>query len=382
MAKKAVTEVSKKKPTKKNKAKKKAAPKKARVADPKAKDYLASLQALKAGRKESRSDYGYFESALYGKVDEFIPTGSLEVDKMIGGGWPIGRITEVAAWEGVGKSTLLDQSIAQCQRVGGVATLIDSEQARDHAYTARLGVDTSTLIVGEADTIEEAYIVIDDLIAVQEAKRLDLKGQRPPPLLMIWDSLGGTPAKEELLGAPDDAHVSPASRLINLNFKRIIGKLLQNRIALVFSNHFYKTIGGMSTLVSYGGKGVRYYPSVRLWLRKKEWVKMGDEVVGHVVEAKLRKTRIGPPRAPVDICLVHNAGFDNSWSLFQWGLKNGIGGDYPDHRWIEKRGRYSYFVPPGGETITLERSFLGLGQLFSEHPELYQQMASAFMGAE
>lgn len=345
-------------------------------------DYLAGLRELRKEKGEA-PDYTTLGEAIFGDVSERIATGSLALDKLTGGGWPVGRITEICAWEGVGKSTIMDQAAAQCQRAGGVVVLLDSERSRDLVYTRKLGVDVGKCILAEADIIEEAFMRIDEVIAFQEKKRLELtaaKSKKEPPLVLIlWDSLGGTPAREELEGEPDDSHVSPAARLLSLNLKRIVGRLIDNRITLVFSNHFYKSIGGQGQLIAYGGKGVRYYTSLRVWLRRTENLKIGERIVGHEIEAKLRKTRVGAPRPPAALGLVDGMGVDNSYSLFEWGKKNGIGGD---HKWIVNRGRYNYLVVPGQEESRMfEQSFLGLGQLFAANPALYEQVAAAYVGS-
>lgn len=345
-------------------------------------EYLAGLQGL--NEKDEPPNYARLADALFGDVSERIPTGSLALDRLTGGGWPVGRIIEVCAWEGVGKSTLLDQAAAQVQRLGGVPVLIDSERARDLAYTAKLGVALGKCILAEAEDVEEAFQRIDEVIALQEKKRLDAKAKEVvPPVLIVWDSLGGTPAREELEGAPDDDHVSPAARLVSMNLRRIVGRLIENRTTLVFANHFYKTIGGMGQLVAFGGKGVRYYTSLRVWLSRTENLKIGDRIVGHEIEAKLRKTRVGKPRAPTTLGLVHGMGIDNAYTLFEWGKLHGVGGEHPDHRWVVSRGRYNYLVVPGvEESITFERGFIGLGQVLAENQAAYQQLAAAYLASE
>jgi len=340
-------------------------------------DYLSGLLSLR--KSGDPPDYATLEAARFGDVSERISTGSLALDKLTGGGWPVGRITEIAAWEGVGKSTLMDQAAAQCQRLGGIAVLVDSERGRDIEYTKSLGVDTGALILADADDIEESFERIDEVIALQDAKRLELEKQKkkPPPLLILWDSLGGTPARAELEGAPDDAHVSPAARVINMNMKRIVGRIAQNRITMVFANHFYKTIGGMGQLVAYGGKGPRYYTSLRLWLTRTGALKVGENEVGHSIKAALRKTRVGPPRPPETLGLVHGAGIDNAYTLFEWGKTHGVA---DGHKWVENRGRFNYLVVPGQpESIVFERSFVGLGALLAEKPDIYAQLAGAYL---
>lgn len=347
-------------------------------------DYLSGLLSLR--KPGEPPDYATLEAARFGDVRERISTGSLALDKLTGGGWPVGRITEIAAWEGVGKSTLLDQAAAQCQRVGGVPVLVDSERGRDIEYTKSLGVDTESLILADADDIEEAYERIDEVIAVQDAKRLELakRKERPPPLLILWDSLGGTPARAELEGATDDAHVSVAARVHNMNMKRLVGRVALNRVAFVFANHFYKTIGGMGQLVAYGGKAPRYYTSLRLWLTRTGPLKLGSgdnaREVGHTIKATLRKTRVGPPRPPEMLGLVHGAGIDNAYTLFEWGKAHGV---TDDHKWVVNRGRFNYLVVPGREeSIVFEKSFVGLGAVLAEQPDIYAQFAGAYLAEE
>ncbi len=362
--------------------KKPASTKKPRAAKvPDASDYLAEL--LKLRGKNEPEDFAFFNEALYGEAVERMGTGLLGLDKLIGGGWPVGRMIEIAGWEGAGKSTLLDQSIAQWQRSGGIAHLIDNGEGRDIKYTKSLGVNVNKLITSEVEMVEEAFLAIDKILAIQIKHFVELEKakQKPPPLLIAWDSLGGTLAKEEFEGDADDAHVAVAARIINLNFKRILSKLAHYRVTLIFTNHFYKTIPG-GYLVSYGGKGPRYYPSIRLWLRKMDGINISTVQQGSEVEAKLKKTKIGRPKPPEVLGMIHNAGFDNSWTLFNWGKTHGIGGDYPDHRWVKQAGPWCYLLPPGYETITFQKSFRGLGEILSDNPEIYKTMVAAYLADE
>lgn len=319
--------------------------------------------------------------ALYGIVTDRISTGSLALDKMLGGGWPEGRIIEVAGWEGVGKSSLLDQAAAQCQAMGGIVSLIDSEKARDLKYSTALGLNVDECILGDVDDIEMGFESIDKILTVQEAKRIALEKvkRRVPPMLVMWDSIGGTPARAELLGAPDDSHVTPAARAISQNFRRIVVSLNRNRVTLVFANHFYTQIG-QKGLRTYGGKGVRYYPSVRLWLKRIGPMKVGDQVIGHEVEAQLRKTRVGPPQPAEILGFVHTGGFSNAYTLYQWGVAGGESS--PEERWIESRGSHRYLRPPGKEPIHFQRGTLGLSEILTSEPEIYAAMVASYRSEE
>lgn len=363
--------------TTKKKTPRKSGGKAARVKKPAAKDYLKRLQEV-TGKNDP--DWGMFSEDLFATtVEEWIPTGSLAIDRLTGGGWPMGRIVEVASWEGVGKTTLLDQSLAQVQRMGGVGALVDSENARDENYTQTLGVNIDELLANKAETIEEVFLAIDRILDIQEHVKEELKGEQPPPLLIVWDAIGGTPTKAEQKGAPDDAHVGVAARNIKQNFRRLALRLPKLRATLVCANHYYKTIGPFSTLKTYGGSGIQYFASLRLGLSRKETIKVGNSQVGHVVEAKIKKTRIGKPQPPVETGLIWGSGLDNSYTLLEWGKKHGA---VEGHTWIRQSGAWYYLMHPDGTHETFQQGFAGLGPLLAANQAVYEAMAKGYLNGD
>lgn len=360
---------------KKKKKRKPSGKKSAASRAPGAGDYLKRWRAMKNVDEE---DVAMFSDDLVPNITEFIPTGSLAIDKLINGengGWPIGGISECAAWEHVGKSTLLDQSIAQCQRMGGVAVLIDSEKGRDREWTELLGVNSDELLVKQADTLEESFGSIEEVCEVQQGV-IDQVGWPPPPMLIVQDSLGGTPSKAELDGDPDDSHMAVAARVIKMNFRRLTQRLIKLRVAYVFTNHFYNKIGGYGGLVTYGGSGVRYHTDLRLWLKRPSAIKIADKEVGHVVTASSKKNRISGTKDPVDTGLIYGAGMDNAYTLFAWGQKH----PNPEgNAWIVRNGAWYYLFNPGEDAISFQRQSLGLGEIFTERHDIYQTMAQQYL---
>lgn len=341
--------------------------------------FLEELQALNSKDKDA---FGFFgRDGLDTPINEFVSTGNLAIDKLIGGrqgGWPIGRLSECASWEAVGKSTLVDQSLAQVQRMGGIAAVIDTEHARDVRYTKCLGVDTDKLITKSANTVEEVFKAIDAILTVQEkiAAENKRRNQPPPPLLLVWDSLGATPTNAEVEGEADDRHVADAARVIKLNLRRICARIAGLRIAFVVVNHFYADIGPFGTIKTSGGSGIRYFTSLRLWMTAKNKIKIGDKIFGHEVEVKTKKTRIISPRPPVTTGLIYGGGFDNAYTLFNWGRLSGLS---PEHRWIQERGQWQYLILPDGTDLAFNQKFVGLGRILADRPDVYQMLATHFM---
>lgn len=357
--------------------KKKATKKSAPVSD--ADRFLEELRKLNPKDDDA---FGFFgRDGLDTPIDEFVSTGNLAIDKLIGGrngGWPIGRVSECASWEGVGKSTLIDQSLAQVQRMGGIGAVIDTEHSRDASYTRRLGVDTDKLITKRVETVEDVFVATDSVLTVQEklAAEASRRKQKPPPLLLVWDSLGATPTKRELEGDPDDRHVAEAAKVIKLNFRRICARIADLRIAFVFVNHFYTDIGPFATMKTSGGSGVRYFTSLRLWLSAKGQIKIGETVYGHEVEAKTKKTRVRSPRPPAASALIYGAGFDNAWTLYTWGKGNGLSSE---HKWIVETPQWQYLMLPDGSHVPFQQKFIGLGKVLTDRPDAYAMMADHFM---
>jgi RecA/RadA recombinase len=377
-----------------------APPKKEKATEVKPLDAAGYLAIARGMKDVDEDDYAIASDplAFLGDVTEWIPTGSLAVDRLLGGGYPLGRVIEIAAWEQVGKSTLLDQSIAMVQSLGDVCVLIDSEQARDTKYSKRLGVDLDSLIVCKAETIEEAFIGMDRMLAIQEAQivRLEKAAEelrkrkrieeadalRVPRLFMVWDSLAGTPTEAERKGAADDAHVAEAAKIVRLNMRRLASRIANARAVLVFANQFYENIGGYGGLKSYGGSGVRYATSVRLWLSRKNALKVGDTVVGHIVEAKLKKTKVAMPKPPSELGLIYGAGIHNAWTLWEWGKKNGVPG-IPGHTWVKQAGGWSYLMFPDGKTYEhFQGTFLPFADLLVKHPAVYEAMVAGYMAEQ
>lgn len=356
-------------------------------------DALRKLKNVEDGDYEVREDVLSFAS----DVTEWIRSGSIAIDRLLGGGYPMGRIIEIAAWESVGKSTLLDQSIASAQSQGDTCVLIDSEPGRDSGYTSRLGVDPSKLIISRVETIEEAFHAIDQCLSIQEAqiamlakaaaelrrkKRMEeAAALRQPRLFIAWDSLGGTPTDAERKGAADDSHVAEAAKITKLNMRRIANRIANNRATLVFANQFYENIapGFGAGLKSYGGSGIRYFASVRLWLSRISSLKSGEHVVGHVIEAKLKKTKVSLPKPPAQLGLIYGAGVHNAWTLWEWGKTHGIA---PGHTWTAQRGSWGYLLFPDRTYESWQGTFLPFAAVLEKHPAVYAQMVEGYMAEQ
>lgn len=339
---------------------------------------------------KDKSDFTLFGDPLahIAPVTEWIPTGILGIDGMTAaldhqGGWPEGRVIEIASAENVGKSTLLDQSIAQHQRAGGIACLLDTERARDTKYMQALGVDLDNLIIADGDSIEDAFHVIESMLQVQEenTKLLARSKRRSPPMLIVWDSVGGTATIAEQEASSADVQVASAAKVIRRNMRRLVSRLPAARTTLLLANQLYQGIGAFSPTRSYGGGGIRYAASLRYWLYRGDSIKKGNTVVGHEIKVTMKKTRVCSPRAAIKLGLIYGAGVHNAWSLFDWGKKTAPVGVGKLENWIVKSGNLFALVDPADPSnpIKFHSQSLGLADLLAKRPDLYQTMASQYV---
>lgn len=115
------------------------------------------LKALQLAMEKIEKDHGKGTIMKMGdsKVEEIpvISTGSIGLDLALGvGGYPRGRVIEIFGPESSGKTTLAIHAIAEAQRNGGIAAIIDAEHAFDRFYAEKLGVDVNNLLISQPDT--------------------------------------------------------------------------------------------------------------------------------------------------------------------------------------------------------------------------------------
>ena len=129
----------------------------------------AKLKALQATIDKIEKDYGKGTIMKLGDQPKWevsvIPSGSIALDAALGiGGYPRGRVIEIYGPESSGKTTLAIHAIAQAQKQGGIAAIIDAEHAFDRTYAKNLGVDLDTLLISQPDNGEQALEIADNLI--------------------------------------------------------------------------------------------------------------------------------------------------------------------------------------------------------------------------
>lgn len=316
---------------------------------------LEKLKALQLTMDKIEKSYGKGSIMRLGDkpVDDVaaISSGSIALDLALGiGGYPKGRVIEIYGPESSGKTTLAIHAIAEAQKQGGIAAIIDAEHAFDPAYATKLGVNINELLISQPDNGEQALEIADNLI---RSGAIDI---------IVIDSVAALTPKAEIEGEMGDSKMGLQARLMSQALRKLTANISKTKTCCIFINQLRDKIGVMfgNPETTTGGNALKFYASVRLDIRKVGQLKDGEDIQGNHTRVKVVKNKIAPPFRKAEFDIIFGEGISKTGEIIDLGVELNI---------IKKSGSWFSY----GET-KIGQGRESVKALLLDNPELSEEI--------
>ena len=282
---------------------------------------------------------------------EFISTGCVGIDNILGGGFAKGRVTEIYGAPSSSKTTLTIHAMAEAQKEGLVG-FIDAENAFDVYYARNLGLKTGKddWLISQPNSGELAFSIAEKLITSNLFS------------MIVIDSVAALTPKAEIEGDYGDSKMGLHARLMSQAMRKLASIINKSNTVVIFTNQKRIKLGVMfgNPETTTGGEALKFYASQRLELSRIGQNKEGEEVVSNKIRAKVVKNKVAPPFKQTEFDVVFGKGIDKIADILDLAVELDI---------VKKSGSwYSY------EETKLGQGRSAVVDLFRDNPEIVEEV--------
>jgi recombination protein RecA len=303
---------------------------------------LLANELNKANKDGGKIAYFLDEQENPAEISDWISTGSSILDLAISnrphGGLPVGKMIEFNGLEGTGKSLVSAHVVANTQKKGGIAVVIDTENAAAPEFWQSLGVDLSKLLYVQCETVEDIFEKMEQMVAVVR------KSNKDRILTIIVDSVAAASTKVELESDHGkDGFSTGKSIIISKAMRKITNMIGKQKVLTVFTNQLRQNLNAMAFGDKYvvsGGKSLAYHCSVRVRLNNTGKLKKGTDIIGNECKAVVVKNRMGPPQRQANFEIYYDSGIADYSSWIKVMKENNL---------VKQGGAYYTYKKDDGE---------------------------------
>lgn len=271
--------------------------------------------------KKAKAGGAYFTAPA--QSIQFVSSGCVLLDCVLGGGWPMGRVVNVVGDKSTGKTLLAIEACAnfKFRFPKGSIRYVEREFAFDVDYAEAVGLPPDEVdFVNTIGTVEGLY---DDIEAVCKAqKAVNVKEE---PVLYVVDSLDSISDDAEMeRGISDSSYGGNKAKKLSEFFRKKIGPLSEANVLLFIVSQVRDNIGAMfgEKHTRSGGKALDFYASQVLWLAHLKTLKAkrsgAERPTGAQIRAKCKKNKVGLPLRQADFYIRFGFGLDDVQSHLEW----------------------------------------------------------------
>ena len=271
-----------------------------------------------------------------------IISGSLTLDVVLGGGWPMNRWVELVGEASHGKTAIALRTIAANQKVNPDFTAVwIAAEDFDVKYAELCGVDTKRVILVETNNMEDAY---EAVIKFMESKAVDM---------VVIDSLPALVPGAEDEKEMDEFTVGRGALITNKFFRKVASATKRDMIDSerpvlgMMINQYRMKIGVMhgDPRTTPGGLGKDYAYSIRCEVKRDDWLEVGTgqekRRIGQTIRVRTIKNKTFPPQqtAYLDFYFadggpIDAGSYDAGKEIVALSILNGI---------VDRRGGWMYY---------------------------------------